>query len=301
VTPSITRVGAICNLINGRAFKPEDWSENGVPIIRIQNLNDASRGFNYWAGSLDRQIPIEPGDVLLAWSGTPGTSFGVHIWQGPAGILNQHIFRVDLDERKICRNWFMRAVNSRLYTLIAQAHGGVGLKHVTRRMVDDLEIPLPPLDEQRRIATILDQADDLRRKRREALERLKHFPSAALDELLDAGGTATEFRLDELIRLGDRINYGVVQPGPEVEQGIPLIRVENVVDEECALKRISPRIEAQYSRSRLRGDEILIACVGSIGAVTLAQSDQKDFNIARAVARIPIDQGRRIASSLRNI
>src|SRR5262249_22349713 len=106
------------------------------------------------------------------------------------------------------------------------------------------------------------------------------------------GNTATVQRLDELIRRDDRINYGVVQPGPEVEQGIPLVRVENVVDEDFSrsnLKHISPQIEAQYSRSRLNGDEILVACVGSIGAVALAQPDHRGFNIARAVARIPVD------------
>jgi type I restriction enzyme S subunit len=63
-------------------------------------------------------------------------------------------------------------MNYKLDVLIAQAHGGVGLKHVTRWMVDNLEIPLPSIEEQRRIAAILDQADGLRRKRREANERL---------------------------------------------------------------------------------------------------------------------------------
>jgi type I restriction enzyme S subunit len=55
------------------------------------------------------------------------------------------------------------------------------------------------------------------------------------------------------------------------------------------LKHISPSVEAKYRRSRLHGDEILIACVGSIGAIALVRSDQQGFNIARAVARIPID------------
>jgi type I restriction enzyme S subunit len=84
----------------------------------------------------------------------------------------------------------------------------------------------------------------------------------------------------------------VVQPGGEVENGVPLIRVENVVDENfllSALKHISPQIEAQYNRSRLCGYEILVACVGSIGAVALAQPQHRGFNIARAVARIPVD------------
>jgi type I restriction enzyme S subunit len=177
------RFGEVCKLVNGKAFKPEDWSERGHPIIRIQNLNDPSKPFNFWAGSLDRQVRVKPYDVLLAWSGTPGTSFGAHIWRGGPGILNQHIFRVELDHRRITKEWCVLAVNFRLNRLIEQAHGGVGLKHVTRGMVDNLEIPLPAFDEQRRIAAILERVTDLRQKRQQALMRLITLGPAIFAEM----------------------------------------------------------------------------------------------------------------------
>jgi type I restriction enzyme S subunit len=164
--------GSVCHLVNGKAFKPTDWSSAGVPIIRIQNLNGADKPFNHWAGTLDKQVLVKTGDLLLAWSGTPGTSFGAHIWSGPNGILNQHIFRCDLDQKAVTKEWARIAVNHRLHRLIEQAHGGVGLQHVTRGMVEELEIPLPPLAEQRRIAEILDKAESLRAKRRAALAEL---------------------------------------------------------------------------------------------------------------------------------
>ena len=167
-----TPFGKVCHLVNGKAFKPTDWSTAGVPIIRIQNLNGADKPFNHWAGTLDKQVLVKTGDLLLAWSGTPGTSFGAHIWSGPNGILNQHIFRCDLDEKAVTKEWARIAVNHRLHRLIEQAHGGVGLQHVTRGMVEELEIPLPPLAEQRRIAEVLDRAEALRAKRRAALAQL---------------------------------------------------------------------------------------------------------------------------------
>jgi restriction endonuclease S subunit len=167
-----TPFGSVCHLVNGKAFKPTDWSGAGVPIIRIQNLNGPDKPFNYWAGALDKQVLVKTGDLLLAWSGTPGTSFGAHIWSGPSGILNQHIFRCDLHQKAITKEWARIAVNHRLHRLIEQAHGGVGLQHVTRGMVEELEIPLPPLAEQRRIAEVLDRAEALRAKRRAALAQL---------------------------------------------------------------------------------------------------------------------------------
>jgi type I restriction enzyme, S subunit len=162
-------VGDVCDLVNGKAFKPEDWATSGVPIIRIQNLNDNTKPFNYWSGNLAGQVEVRTGDVLLAWSGTPGTSFGVHIWDREPGILNQHIFRVDLQAQQVTPQWFRYAVNGQLNELIAQAHGGVGLQHVTRGMVDRLCIPLPPLDEQLRIVAMLDKADELRQTRKRAI------------------------------------------------------------------------------------------------------------------------------------
>lgn len=64
--------------------------------------------------------------------------------------------------------------------------------------------------------------------------------------------------------------------------------LNEIADLIVSLKRIASTIEASYKRSRLRGDEILVSCVGSIGVVALADQSLKGFNIARAVARIPL-------------
>ncbi len=165
-------LGSVCDFVNGKAFKPSDWSTAGVPIVRIQNLNGSNSPFNYFAGDLANQVQIRTGDLLLAWSGTPGTSFGAHIWRGGDAILNQHIFRCDIDGNVITSAWAKFVINKQLNQLIGQAHGGVGLKHVTRGVVEDLKIPLPALSEQKRIAEVLDQAEALRAKRRAALAQL---------------------------------------------------------------------------------------------------------------------------------
>lgn len=145
-------LGSLVRLVNGKAFTEADWSRAGLPIIRIQNLNDATKPFNYWSGPLDRQVLVRTGDLLLAWSGTPGTSFGAHVWNGGRAVLNQHIFRVDLADGGVDRDWLLLAINEQLDEMIGRAHGAVGLRHVTRGEVEQLEIPLPPLQDQRRIA-----------------------------------------------------------------------------------------------------------------------------------------------------
>ena len=44
-------IGELCDLINGRAFKPSDWGTEGLPIVRIQNLNDHNKPFNNYSGT----------------------------------------------------------------------------------------------------------------------------------------------------------------------------------------------------------------------------------------------------------
>ena len=90
------RLGDLFTFKNGRAFKKEEWSKSGLPIIRIQNLNNENASFNYFSGEYSKDIVVEPGDLLFSWSGTVGSSFGSHLWNREVGVLNQHIFKVGL-------------------------------------------------------------------------------------------------------------------------------------------------------------------------------------------------------------
>jgi type I restriction enzyme, S subunit len=150
-------IGEVCNLMNGRAFKPTEWTTSGLPIVRIQNLNNPNASYNYFAGTFENRYHLWGGELLFAWSGTPGTSFGAHVWRGEEAVLNQHIFRVDFDENELDKRFFRYAINEKLNELIGIAHGGVGLRHVTKGKFEGTEISLPPLNEQKRIADKLEQ------------------------------------------------------------------------------------------------------------------------------------------------
>lgn len=136
--------GDTCKLQNGRAFKPSEWSDEGTPIVRIQNLNDETKPFNYCDFEVEQRFHINSGDLLFSWSGTPGTSFGAFFWNRKKAFLNQHIFRVDVDTANVDKNYLHYAINAKLNVIISQAHGGVGLKHITKGKLEAVEIPLPP-------------------------------------------------------------------------------------------------------------------------------------------------------------
>ena len=151
------KVKEVCNLINGLAFKPNEWEDEGLPIIRIQNLNDENKPFNYTQKKFDKKYLVTKGNVLFSWSGTPGTSFGCFKWNRENGWLNQHIFKVELNNNIINADYFILQMNMKINLLIAQAHGGVGLKHVTKGMVEDLDLIIPTIKEQNRFSNILNQ------------------------------------------------------------------------------------------------------------------------------------------------
>ena len=151
------RIGNAINMINGRAFKPSEWNTIGLPIIRIQNLNNPVAPYNYCDFDVDQKFHLKDGDFLISWSGTPGTSFGAFIWDRGPAVLNQHIFRCELYGDSFFRPYLRLAINAQLDEMISQAHGGVGLQHITKGKLEKLVVTLPPFAEQKRIIAKVDQ------------------------------------------------------------------------------------------------------------------------------------------------
>jgi type I restriction enzyme S subunit len=189
------RVENILGLQNGFPFKPGQWSSTGRPIIRIQNLNSRKAKFNHFSGDLPSRFSVRKGDLLFAWSGTPGTSFGAHIWQGEDAWLNQHIFRVSFPPDIFDRDFLRLAINKNLQSYIEQAHGGAGLAHITRARFDDSELVVPPVTEQRRIATnvatLLKGVDAARNRILRGLEIARRFRRSLIADACSGGLTKT--------------------------------------------------------------------------------------------------------------
>ena len=139
------KVGDVANYINGRAFKPEEWEQEGLPIIRIQNLNDKNASYNRTTETFESKFLIHSGDLLFAWA----ASLGTYIWNGNDAWLNQHIFKVEpyLFIEKQYLYYVFEAMTTEFYT---QSHGS-SMVHITKKQFEDIELFLPPLEEQKRI------------------------------------------------------------------------------------------------------------------------------------------------------
>ena len=278
-------------------------SDSGIPFLRVQNIFSGQVNFKEDTLFIDsnthtalKRSQIQGGDVLVTIAGTIGRT-GVVPHDAPEMNCNQAVAIVRPTqeiERNYLRHW-LESQDARSQMLGSTVTGTIS--NLSLSQLGELRVPVTPLEEQRRIAAILDQAETLRTQRRTALALLDSLTQSLF---LDMFGDPTAnpkgwpfTRLDQLVRHDDSINYGVVQPGDAFDEGVPLVRVGDVVDgnfDPAALKRIDATIEQGYKRSRLRGDEILVTCVGSIGVVALVEPSMKGFNIARAVSRIPVSE-----------
>jgi len=207
-------LGEVLQMFNGRAFKRTDWLDRGLPIIRIQNLNNPSATFNFCDPSkVDKRHLVNNGDFLISWSGTPGTSFGAFIWERGEGALNQHIFRCTQVGNAYEPKFLRLAINTQLNVLISQAQGGVGLQHVTRGTLERLPLALPPRAEQGRIVAkveeLMELCDQLEIAQKERDDHRNHLVAASLQRLnqsTESDGPETyrkyaHFHLTHLARL----------------------------------------------------------------------------------------------------
>lgn len=183
------KLGQLMEMFNGKAFKQSDWKSEGLPIVRIQNLNDPAAPFNHFDGDIEEKHKIDNGTFLISWSGTPGTSFGAFIWNRGSAVLNQHINKCVLFGDTNDPDYIRVAVNGCMDHLIQKAQGGVGLKHVTKSTLNNVVFGLPPLAEQHRIVAKVDElmflCDRLEQEQTDSLDAHQILVETLLRVLVD--------------------------------------------------------------------------------------------------------------------
>ncbi|MEU8522880.1 restriction endonuclease subunit S [Streptomyces sp. NPDC048577] len=89
------------------------------------------------------------------------------------------------------------------------------------------------------------------------------------------------------------ISYGIVQPGTAMQNGIPIVRVKDLKEGRVLQDeplRVSPEVEEKYSRTRLRGGEVLLSLVGSVGETAIVTSELAGWNVARAIGVLRVSE-----------
>jgi type I restriction enzyme S subunit len=253
------------------------------------------------ARALDHVI-LAKGDVLLNITGASVARVCRLPPRYAGGRVNQHvaIIRPRLD--KLHPDYLAQCLISPSikHALLNVAGAGATREAITKKQLQEFEIPLPPLDEQRRIAAILDQTDDLRRKRRKALRRLDSMLAVQFLDLfgdpeVNPKGFAKR-HVDEL--LAESPNFGSMIPPSETRGEWLSLRVANIQDWELDLAdskyiNLPPK---DLARHTLRdGDLILARAIASeehLGKCVVVNPSSAKWAFDSHLVRIRLNGGK---------
>ncbi|MCK5258902.1 MAG: restriction endonuclease subunit S [Thermoplasmatales archaeon] len=170
--------GDVAKFINGRAYKLSEWEKSGTPVIRLQNLTGSGTTFYYSTLKLDSKQYVEDGDLLYMWS----ASFGPHIWHGPRAIYHYHIWKIICGE-KIDKIFMFYNLNNITNIMRNQMHG-MAMLHITKAKMEKQKMMLPPLNEQKQIASILSKVDDQIQDNKKEQNHLEELKKGLMQDLL---------------------------------------------------------------------------------------------------------------------
>ena len=134
---------------NGAAFKPSDWGEEGLPILRIAQLTGKPFD-NFFQGTIPRYLGILNGDLLFSWSAT----IDAFIWNRGDAILNQHIFKV-IPKKNADKKYLYYVIKHHAPRWSDDDAHGSTMRHIKKESLSN-KVYLPDLATQRQIADFLD-------------------------------------------------------------------------------------------------------------------------------------------------
>ena len=294
----LVKLGKVADFINGKAFKPSDWEDKGKKIIRIQNLNDCSKPYNRTSQNVEDKYLVYPNDILVSWS----ASLGVFEWKdSEIAVLNQHIFKVVPDEKLICKPYLKYALDKSIDLMLKYTHGST-MKHINRQEFLNIEIPLPPIASQRRIADILDKADEIIRKRKEAIALTEQLlKSTFLDMFGDPVINPKGWDVVTLEQVAEK-EKGAIKCGPFGSQllisefqdiGIPVYGIDNVQKNEFIWAKPKFITREKYQQLRafsIKLNDVLISRTGTVGRTCIAPPNIPESIIGANLLKVSLDQ-----------
>jgi type I restriction enzyme S subunit len=279
----MARLGDIATYINGYAFKPTDWSDEGIPIIRIQDLTGNSYQANRFNGEYAPKYEVNYGDVLISWS----ASLGVYVWAGEKAVLNQHIFKVCFDKAEVDKNFFVHQVERILSNAAGDAHGAT-MKHLTKPVFDALPFYLPSIEEQKKISAEFDRVSHLISLRKQQLAKLDELVKYRFIELF-----ASVEDEDTLINLCTFIDYRGKTP-EKTESGLPFITAKNVKMHHMSFDTQEFISKETYDKVMTRGfpriGDVVFTTEAPLGNVCRIPYIETEFYIGQRIITMQTEQ-----------
>jgi type I restriction enzyme S subunit len=181
----------LASYVNGFAFKPGDWCEEGLPIIKIRELKaGVTAATPRHPGPLDPKYEVRDGDLLFSWS----ADLDAYLWTGGSGWLNQHLFRVD-PAPGIAKGFLFHALRDRMVAFRSLAQGTT-MRHIKRAALEQVSVALPPEGVRSAFADIVDPIDALSLSLTKSIRSLSRTRDLLLPRLVSGAIDVTDLDIE---------------------------------------------------------------------------------------------------------
>ena len=288
-------LGEVCKLKNGYAFKSSDYMEEGIPVIRISDINDGlvsvDDAVKVIANQEYENYVIKKNEILVAMSGATTGKFGIYKCNIIA-YQNQRVGKFQILDSDVLNNIFLLFL---LYSLkrriLKDAYGGAQ-PNISSSKIEDLEIPLPPLPEQHRIVAKIEELfsslDKGIENLKTAQQQLKIYRQAVLKRAFEGKLTNKNVKEGELpegwkwVLITDLVekNKNALKAGPfgsslkkqfYVKRGYKIYGQEQVISGNPFYGDyyVNEDKYQELSSNKIRPFDILISLVGTVGKVLI--------------------------------
>ncbi|MBL0341244.1 MAG: restriction endonuclease subunit S [Bacteroidetes bacterium] len=266
-----------------------DAMQNGAKrFIQIDDL----RNNNNLKYTFDKGVEVNEKDVIIAWDGANAGTIGFKL----KGNIGSTLARLRIKNDKIDSDylgWLLRGK----YRFIRDKCTGATIPHVNKAVLESIKVPIHPLIVQRKIASILEQADAARQKRKEANRLTEQFLQSAFLEMF--GDPVRNEKGWEVSILGNHINY--LTSGSRgwakyySSHGDLFIRIENIGRSKMFLQKhklqfINAPVGAEAMRTKLKEGDLLVSITADLGRSAVVPQLQWDTYINQHLALIRVNE-----------
>ncbi len=297
-TLSTTKLGDLLVLSDSGTWGDPATENEGVPVLRSTNIQHhellledvAYRSIP--ANDKKRRL-LSDGDILVTTSsGSPDHIGKCCLFNNPEKAkcyyFSNFTRRLRSEEKKLDSRWLYYWLTSDIgrFALRAMNDTTTGLRNINITRYLEQAIPLPHLAGQKRMIAILDKANEIRKKRQQAIDELNNLIPAIFYDMFGAPHTnSNNFDTDFLLNLVKKpITYGILKPGVDTIGGVPMLRIQDIKGGTVStenLHKVTLALSNQYKRTILKGNEIVISLVGTIGIVAIVPDTLSGANVHR--------------------
>ena len=283
------KLGNICEVLNGYAFRSEQYVNNGIRIIRIANVqkgyieDDAPVFYPIDSGNVEKYM-LEEGDLLISLTGNVGRVAILEKKMLPAA-LNQRVACLRLKTDKITKAYLFHFLNSDYFERqCIQSSNGIAQKNMSTEWLKSYEIPLYPIKEQKRIAAVFNKMRDIISQYNEIMVSLDRLVRARFVEMFGNENNSKNWELVSVEDVAD-VQVGVVikpsQYYTDEGNGVKAFRSLNIgagyiKDSEWVC--FTEEGNQKNKKSILRENDLLIVRSGTPGTACVVTKEYEGYN-----------------------